>query len=209
MKKAVVALVGGVLATALFVDGPRIGHAAQQRVIESSLVRRVEPFTRLTATRIKPHDGAASGMQSLCPVNLEMCRKFSAFNSHFVNGYTIPLRDKELLILRTAWLSRGDFVWGRHAITGKKAGLTDDEVSRIPQGPDAKWSPFDAVLLRAADELHKSRFVTDATWSALSQRYTENQLVEVVLIVGNYTLLTMFQNSLGLQLEPGVKGLPD
>ena len=52
-------------------------------------------------------------------------------------------------------------------------------------------------------------FVTDATWSALAQRYTGNQLVEVVLIVGNYTMLTMFQNSLGLQLEPGVKGLPD
>ena len=209
MKKAVVALVGGVLATALFVDGPRIGHAAQERVIESSPVRRVEPFTRLTTTRIKPHEGAASGMQALCPVNLDMCRKFSAFSSHFVDGYTIPLRDKELLILRTAWLSRGDFVWGRHAITGKKAGLTDEEISRIPQGPDAKWSSFDAVLLRAADELHKSRFVTDATWSALAQRYTGNQLVEVVLIVGNYTMLTMFQNSLGLQLEPGVKGLPD
>ena len=209
MKKAVVALVGGVLATALFVDGPRIGHAAQGRVTEASPVRRVEPFTRLTTTRIKPHEGAASGMQALCPVNLDMCRKFSAFSSHFVDGYTIPLRDKELLILRTAWLSRGDFVWGRHAITGKKAGLTDEEISRIPQGPDAKWSSFDAVLLRAADELHKSRFVTDATWSALAQRYTGNQLVEVVLIVGNYTMLTMFQNSLGLQLEPGVKGLPD
>ena len=207
--KTAVAIVAGVLA-ALFVDAPRIGRAVQNGGIESSPVKRVEPFTRLTTTRIKPREGAASGTQALCPADLDMCRKFSAFTSHFVNGYTIPLREKELLILRTAWLSRGNYIWGRHNITGKKAGLTDEEISRVTRGPDAKeWSAFDAVLLRAADELHRSRFVSDATWSSLAQRYSENQRVEVVLIVGNYTLLAMFQNSLGLQLEPGVKGLPD
>ena len=37
----------------------------------------------------------------------------------------------------------------------------------------------------------------------------ESQLREVVLIVGNYTQLAMFQNTLGAQLEPGIDGLPD
>ena len=53
------------------------------------------------------------------------------------------------------------------------------------------------------------RFVSHATWNALAQRYTEDQLVEVVLIVGNYTQLTMFQNTLGAQLPPDIEGLPD
>lgn len=200
------------LATGLLTGTALIGAAAQENTIMSpSVVKRVEPFARLAAPRVKPLEGAAgSGTAALCPNNLDMCRKFSAFTSHFVTGYTIPLRDKELLILRTAWLSRGNFVWGRHTLTGKKAGMTDEEISRVTQGPEAKgWSAFEAVLLRAADELHTSRFVTDATWHSLAQRYTENQLVEVVLIVGNYTLLTMFQNSMGMQLEAGIKGLPE
>ena len=76
-------------------------------------------------------------------------------------------------------------------------------------GPDAPgWSDFDAALLRTADELHASRFISDATWDALAEQYTEEQRVEVVLIVGNYTQLTMFQNALGVQLPADVQGLP-
>ena len=202
----------GALATALLTATVLIGDTAQELAPQSfPVVKRVEPFTRLTATRVKPIEGAVGGgTAAFCPNSLDMCRKFSAFTSHFVTGYTIPLRDKELLILRTAWLSRGNFVWGRHNITGRKAGLTDEEITRVTQGPEAKgWSAFDAVLLKAADELHASRFVTDATWNSLAQRYAENQLLEVVLIVGNYTLLTMFQNSVGMPLEAGTRGLPE
>ena len=77
-------------------------------------------------------------------------------------------------------------------------------------GADAPgWSDFDALLLRAADELHTSRFISEATWNGLADRYTQDQLVEVVLIVGNYTQLTMFQNTLGVQLPPDTQGLPE
>jgi 4-carboxymuconolactone decarboxylase len=198
------------LATVLLTATALSGSAMQNRATTSMSVRRAEPFTRLAARRIKPPDGPAAGTGALCPDSLNACGKFTAFTSHFVTNYTIPLREKELLILRTAWLSRGNYVWGRHNITGRKAGLTAEEISRITQGPDANgWSNFDALLLRTADELHMSRFVTDATWKSLAQRYSDNQLVEVVLIVGNYTMLSMFQNTMGAQLDPGITGLPD
>ena len=77
-------------------------------------------------------------------------------------------------------------------------------------GPDTPgWSDFDAALLKAADELHTSRFVSEVTWNVLAQRYTEDELREVVLIVGSYTQLTMFQNTLGAQLPSDIEGLPD
>ena len=114
-----------------------------------------------------------------------------------------------MLILRTAWLNRGDYIWGRHDVIGQEAGLTEHEISRVTRGPEASgWSDFDAALLRAADELFTSRFVSEATWNTLDERYTESQLREVVLIVGNYTQLSMFQNTLGAQLESGYEGLP-
>ena len=212
------ALAAGLLAaTAMSVD------ATQRDSNAVPSMRRVEPFTRLTTMRIKPlepskwteaHRAVANGrpMQvEVCLHNLEMCRKYWEFTTQLTTHYTLPLRDKELLILRTAWLSRGDYVWGRHSTGGgKKAGITDQELSRITTGPDAPgWSAFDATLLRAADELHTSRFIKDATWKSLAARYNEGQLLEVIFVVGNYTILTMYHNSVGLALEPGIKGLPE
>ena len=53
------------------------------------------------------------------------------------------------------------------------------------------------------------RFISEATWNALAERYSQDQLVEVVLVVGNSTQLTMFQNTLGVQLPPDIEGLPE
>ena len=175
---------------------------------------RVKAFNRLDGPRIAlPDDpGGASEMRQLCPEpppSTETCQRYWAYTGYFVRNATIPARDREVIILRTAWLNRGDYIWGRHNIIGQEAGLTEQEISRVTRGDDAAgWSDFDAALLRAADELYTSRFISEATWTTLGERYTETQLREVVLIVGNYTQLSMFQNTLGAQLEPGIEGLP-
>ena len=179
---------------------------------ESGAAQRVEPFTHLTGPRVELGEPAPGGseMRRLCPSRLDVCEKYWEYTTYFVDKYTIPFRDKEILILRTAWLSRGDYIWGRHYVRGKESGLTDEQIQRITEGPGAAgWDDFDATLLRAADELHTRRFVSDATWDALSARYSEDQVREVVLIVGDYTQLAMFQNSLGAQLPEGYEGLPD
>ena len=184
----------------------------QEGSLTPGAVDRVQLFDRLAGPRIDvPEDAqGVAPLRQFCPERTDTCRNYWAYTIHFVRNYTIPLRDKELLILRTAWLSRGDYVWGRHNVMGQNAGLTDEEIQRITRGPDAPgWSDFDATLLRAADGLHLSRFVSEATWDALAERYTQEQLVEVVLIVGNYTQLTMFQNTLGVQLPPDIEGLPE
>ncbi len=173
---------------------------------------RAAPFDRLTSPRIavpEDHQGGISH-RHMCPESNDTCRTYRAYTGYFVRNATIPTRERELLILRTAWLSRGDYIWGRHNVMGQDAGLTETEISRITEGPHAAgWSDHETALLRAADELHTSRFVSDATWNTIGQRYSESQLREVVLIVGNYTQLSMFHNTLGAQLESGVEGLPD
>ena len=173
---------------------------------------RVKAFDRLDGPRVGlPEDsGGASEMRQLCPeTSEEACQRYWAYTGYFVRNATMPARDRELLILRTAWLNRGDYIWGRHDVIGKEAGLTDEEISRVTRGPDAPgWSEFDATLLRAADELFTSRFISRPTWAKLAERYPERQLREVVLVVGNYTQLAMFQNTLGAQLEAGYEGLP-
>jgi alkylhydroperoxidase family enzyme len=194
-----------VVTSATFVCGMLIPLAAQAQ-------ERVKSFDRLAGPRIAlPADfEGAAPMRELCPEEeTDTCAKYWAYTGNFVRYNTIPTRDRELLILRTAWLSRGDYIWGRHNVIGQEAGLTAEEISRVTDGPDAAgWSNFDVALLTAADELHTSRFVSQATWTTLGERYTESELREVVLIVGNYTQLAMFQNTLGAQLGPDFEGLP-
>jgi hypothetical protein len=92
-------------------------------------------------------------------------------------------------------------------VIGKRAGLTDDEINRIKEGPDAPgWGEFDATLLRAVDELRAQAFISDAVWGALSARYNTQQLLDLIFTVGQYNLVSMALNTLGVRLDEGIAG---
>ena len=57
-------------------------------------------------------------------------------------------------------------------------------------------------------KLHVDAFISDATWNALSKRYDEKQMVDLVLTVGQYTMVSMFLNTCGVQLDPKLVGFP-
>jgi 4-carboxymuconolactone decarboxylase len=129
---------------------------------------------------------------------------------HIMGGSALPPRERELLILRIGWLCQAEYEFGQHARFGKGVGLRDEEIRRVTEGPDAAgWDAFDATLLRAADELHGDAFISDATWTTLSARYSREQLMDVVFTVGQYTVVSMALNTFGVQFEPGVAGFPD
>ena len=117
---------------------------------------------------------------------------------------TLPARHRELLILRTAWLARNRHLWADHAPTARIVGLTAEEVRRIAEGPAAPgWTPFEATLLRLADELYRNSSVRDGVWAALEERYDLFNLVDAVMTVNQTTLLAMLLNSFGVQPDAG------
>jgi alkylhydroperoxidase family enzyme len=137
----------------------------------------------------------------------KLAKRWLVFGSHVLGKNTLDPRAREILILRTGWRCKSEYEWGQHARIGKQTGLSDDEIRRIARGPDAPgWDAFDATLLRAADELHDDSFIGDATWQALSVRYGEQQLIDLIFTVGQYTLVCMALNTLGVQLEDGTPG---
>jgi len=132
----------------------------------------------------------------------KLYKRFAVFGNHVRIKSSLRSRDRELLILRTCWLCDCDYDFVHHTTVGRALGIDGDEVERIKQGPDADgWSAFDAALLRAADELHADTFITDATWATLAERYSTEQLMDVVFCVGQYVLVSMAANSFGIQLE--------
>ena len=113
---------------------------------------------------------------------------------------TLSARHRALLVLRTAWLTRSSYLWADHVPTARAAGVMPDEVHRIAEGPGAAaWDPFEATLLRLADELYVNSSVRDATWDALAARYNLYNLFDAVMAVNETTLVATLYNSWGVQ----------
>jgi alkylhydroperoxidase family enzyme len=119
----------------------------------------------------------------------------------------LAAREREIVILRIGYLCKSGYEWTQHVDIGKRAGLSDDEITRLKTG--AGWSPADAALIAACDELHTRQFISDATWAALRAHFSEKQCMDVVFTAGQYTQVSMLLNSFGVQLDPGQSLDPD
>jgi 4-carboxymuconolactone decarboxylase len=154
-----------------------------------------------------PITGPASNIFTTLLRHPGLFRRWLPFGGKLLTG-RLPARDRELLILRTAWHCRSAYEWGQHVLIARTAGLSDEGIARVPHGPDAAgWDEFDVTVLRAADELHETATISDETWAALASRYDERQLIEVPMLVGHYHLVAFTLNALRVQREEGVPDL--
>ena len=111
--------------------------------------------------------------------------------------------------MRIGYLCKSGYEWTQHHRIGLQSGLTADEIERIKRGPDAGWSAADAVLIKAADELHADQFITEPTWAELKRHYSEKQCMDVVFTAAQYTQVSMMLNTFGVQLDKGQTLDPD
>ena len=132
----------------------------------------------------------------------ELARAYNTFNGHVQFASTMAPRERELLVLRVAAVRRAPYEWAQHVVQAGDAGLTDDEIDRVAEGPDAPgWSPVDRALLAATDELLADCTITDETWSALAAALDVQQLLDVIFTVGAYETLAMALNAVGIELD--------
>jgi 4-carboxymuconolactone decarboxylase len=135
----------------------------------------------------------------------KLLKRWQVFGNHVLAKSTLPARERELVILRTGHLCKSGYEFHQHTRIGLASGLTRDEIAKL-QRDASEWSGPDAALIRAADELHADQFISDATWKALSQTWNQQQLMDLVFAIGQYTLVSMALNTFGVQIEEGSKG---
>jgi alkylhydroperoxidase family enzyme len=125
------------------------------------------------------------------------------FAEQLVFGSQLGLREQEILILKTVSACRGEYEIPMHDVVARNVGLTGSEIESA-KGDGADLPPFERALVQAADELVRGHCISDATWALLAARYSTQQLMEVVFLVGNYTVLAMATNSFGVEPEEDV-----
>src|ERR1700692_4429202 len=101
----------------------------------------------------------------------------------------------------TGWNCASPYEWGQHVRLSEALDMDREEILRVAEGPEADgWSPADAVLLRAADELHEQSKISEGTGARLAESYDERALIEIAMLVGHYHLVAFALNSLEVEL---------
>jgi len=133
---------------------------------------------------------------------------FLAYNNVLLQTPTLDPRARELIVLRVAWRTRSRYEWVQHLRLAPRVGITPDEIAAIADGSGGDvWTPLEADLLAATDQLIDGYRVEDDTWSRLAEKLDERQLVELVFVVGTYTALAMAFRSFGVQLDPELQDI--
>lgn len=132
----------------------------------------------------------------------KLFRCWLVFAGALMPGGRLPRADSELVILRVAHNARCDYEWVQHERLARRAGLTREEVARARVGAGAPgWSERRALLLRAADALHRDRRIGDELWDDLRRHLDELELIELCMLVGHYEMVAMTLRSLRVPLE--------
>jgi alkylhydroperoxidase family enzyme len=163
-----------------------------------------------SATPAGPSTRPRSNILGIYAWHPAMIRGWMPFSNHLRHS-TLSDRIREMIIIRTTWLGFGEYEWAQHVRMSRAGGfLTDAELDALSAGPDAReWSPEDAAVVRAADELSTLKNITDPTWAALEQQFDRQQLIDLVFTAGTYDMHCAAFNALGLQLEEGMTGFPE
>jgi AhpD family alkylhydroperoxidase len=112
----------------------------------------------------------------------------------------LPRADTELVILRVAHRCSCDYEWRHHERIGRRVGLSAEDIARVRNGAEG-FAGRQAVLLRAVDELHDTRNISDETWAGLRAQLSDAELIELCMLVGHYEMLAMTLNALRVEVD--------
>ncbi len=114
----------------------------------------------------------------------------------------ISRHDTELVILRVAHLRGCQYELDHHTRLGARVGITPEIAQRVFDGPLAEgWRPNEQALLAAVDELVETKDIDDAGWRTVGTYYDRRQLLELVMLIGQYDSLATTLGVLRVQRD--------
>jgi 4-carboxymuconolactone decarboxylase len=117
-------------------------------------------------------------------------------------------RQRELLILRVGWNHQADYEWGHHVAIARSIGMGDADILAVQQAPaPSHLDALECLLLRAADEVKAQAEISGATWESLKAYYSDQQMLDLIFTIGQYTMVCIALNSIRVPLEEGFTGV--
>ena len=123
----------------------------------------------------------------------------------------LTLRQREIVIDRVTARCGSAYEWGVHVtFFGERVGLTAPQIESLAVGnaDDPCWGEEERLLIRLCDALHAACDVDDALWSALSECFSDEALIELLMLAGFYRTVSYLTNALRLAPEAYAAPLP-
>jgi 4-carboxymuconolactone decarboxylase len=135
----------------------------------------------------------------------EICEHAAKLGEHLRWGTSLPDRLSELAIISTARFWRAQYEWYAHAPLAEKAGVPSAAVEAIRRGETPSFEQKDeALVYRICTELFKSQRLSDSSFAEATASLGETGLIEVIAIIGYYTLIGNTLNVFQVQVPEGI-----
>jgi alkylhydroperoxidase family enzyme len=143
---------------------------------------------------------------TLARANPDLFRRWMGFGAALLGG-GLSGRLRELVILRTAYRFDGRYEWAQHLEMSEAHGVTRHEMAALGDGAEGglhsvEWTPVERAALQAVDDTADAGAVSDSTWAALSAHFSDGEIIELLMLIAHYLMLTTVLRSLRVELEP-------
>ncbi|MCV6981501.1 carboxymuconolactone decarboxylase family protein [Mycolicibacterium pulveris] len=137
----------------------------------------------------------------------KMARVFLSYNAFLLQQGELPLRLRELAVLRLAHVRRSAFFWGEHYRVATAGGLPETDIARVARGND-EFDGVDRLVLEATDKMLADGRADASTWQRLVDELGTHQAMELIFVVGTYAMLATACDTWRLAPPPGSPELP-
>jgi uncharacterized peroxidase-related enzyme len=131
----------------------------------------------------------------------EVLKNFVPFYGSVVGPGSLDRRLKELAYLTASITNRCAYCTAAHTASGRKAGITDAELAAIEAEDNSGFAPNEQALITYARELTRNARPSAAARDALDPLLTEEQIVELTLVIATANFTNRFNNGLGIMPE--------
>jgi 4-carboxymuconolactone decarboxylase len=139
----------------------------------------------------------------------ELASKVAMLGEHLrYIGPSIASEIREIVTLTIAKICNCQYVWTHHVESAKEAGLRKEVIEAIRQGgPPRRLLPKESVYIQFTRELLEDKQIRDTTYAAVEHLLGQQVTVDLVIIIGYYTMLCLSINALEVNLEDEI--IPD
>lgn len=122
----------------------------------------------------------------------------------------LDARLRELIIMRLGWSYGSDYEWTQHWRVARGIGMSEEDILGVRDWRSYEpYTPADRAVLAATDETMEIGTITDETWSqCVAHVGGTEELLEMVIAIGNWRMFASLLRSLRVPLEEGVASWP-
>jgi 4-carboxymuconolactone decarboxylase len=173
-------------------------------LIEAELTpRQAEVYAILAAGRKR---GVAGSLLAFLH-SPELARLVQMFGGFCRRGTRLPERLSELAILTVISIWKAGFAWHGHRSLAEAAGIAPEITGALLRGvPPAFVQEDEAAVYDFVREIVTARKVRDDTFKRLGAIFDPPAMVELIAIIGYYTMTSMAITA--FELDPGTGGDP-